>query len=91
VEPRTQLVIAEFVRDHGHLERIPGVDDSEDFICIVCSSVGRYAVRWKDPIQSITLRMGRDCDRYVRSLMQANAAHALSEKLELEVERLLAV
>lgn len=90
MEPRTEQVIASFVADNLHLKRIPGVDKSEAFLCAVCSSPGRYAVKWYDPVQEITVRMGRDCDRYVRRIVTAAKAIQLQKKLDADVQKLLA-
>lgn len=90
MEPRTEQVIASFVSDNFHLKRIPGVDKSQNFLCAVCGSPGLYAVRWYDPIQDIILRVGRDCDRYVRRVFHAHNSQKLHTKLNAAVEELLA-
>lgn len=90
MEPRTEQVIASFVADNLHLRRIPGVDKSVNFTCVVCGTPGLYAVRWQDPLQEMIVRMGRDCDRYVRRVFYAHKSKALEEQLTSEVEALLA-
>lgn len=90
MEPRTEQLVAVFVHTNDHLVRIPGVDDSTQFECAVCGSVGKYSVRYNDPIQSTIVRLGRDCDRYVRRLNNAHRASDLEKKLSAEISKVLA-
>lgn len=90
MEPRTEQLVAVFVHSNDHLERIPGVDSSTQFECAVCSSTGRYSVRYKDKIQNTIVRLGRDCDRYVRKLISTHKAFELEKKLSKEISAVLA-
>lgn len=90
MEPRTEQLVAVFVETNDHLVRIPGVDDSTKFACAVCGSEGRFSVRYNDPIQGIVVRLGRDCDRYVRRLWTAHRRADLQKQLSDEISKVLA-
>lgn len=90
MEPRTEQLVASFIQSNDHLLRTPGVDSSANFECAVCGSVGRYSVRYNDPIQESIVRLGRDCDRYVRRIRAAHRAVELDHKLSKEVNAILA-
>lgn len=90
MEPRTEQLVAMFISTNNHLVRVPGVDSEHSFECAVCSSTGRFSVRYKDPIQNVIVRLGRDCDRYVRRLEQANRAAELDKKLSKAISQVLA-
>lgn len=90
MEPRTEQLVAVFVHANDHLVRIPGVDSTTHFECAVCGSAGRFSVRYNDPIQDSLVRLGRDCDRYVRRLWNAHRAADLEKKLSAEISAVLA-
>lgn len=90
MEPRTEQLVAVFVHTNDHLVRIPGVDSQTAFECAVCSSTGRFSVRYRDTLQESIIRLGRDCDRYVRRLIQAGKAAELDKKLSKQISEVLA-